>query len=224
MTNKFTLHETVIGILVGDIKEGDKFTTSSGFNAVFKDGKLSWVSQNGYVLSPVSVSTENLKEDFFLQGSSRVEISFADALDFLAMGDKVIVDVEGKGREYEVTSLSGLDEVIEKEYFADLYHSQWYVEATDEEMKVVAEVMKEVELPFTDLEEDTVSVGKKITEAEAYNIHHLYHFAKFSVAQIADKYGISTRMVYYILDGQRWEEAYNEFHIDYDIVKDDYVK
>jgi hypothetical protein len=253
--NKFLFHEVIIGIMVGDVKEGDTFTTSSGFNAVYKDGTLSWVTQGGYVGSPVAITEENISEDFYLEQKATLEkkLSFAEAMQYVAEGDEVRAVIEG--REYILTNLESVDSLIEDcEYFGDFYNADFFAKVADVdyavsvddvvdepkviylpapepvglsddelryvEQELVPQILKELE----ELGNEARQSGKKLSFAEAYNIHHQYHFVKRSVAEIADAYKVTQRMIYYVLDGTHWSEAYAVFHQEYDIVKDDYIK
>jgi hypothetical protein len=245
---QFNFHEVVIGILVGDVAEGDTFTTTSGFKAVYKDGVLSWVTQGGYVGSPVAVTAEVLDEVFYMETKFEMaEVDFKDALDFIKMGTEVLFVIEG--REYTVDSFEELDELISsKEYFEDVYNAGIYVEITQEEKAIAEQILLQVnesephvltpdEIRYIEqdlvpsilkeleeLGEESRVAGKKLSFGEAYNIHHQYHFVKRSVAEIAEGYGVSSRMIYYVLDGTHWADAYKVFHEDYDIVQEDYIK
>lgn len=216
--NKFTFHELVIGIIVGDVKDGAEFETSSGLKAIYKYGSLTWVTQSGYIGSPVVVNIESINETFTLK--TKVvdkELSFTEAMQYLAEGDTVFATIEGRG--YQLHDLEDVDSLIEnKEYFGDVYKARYTVP--------VEETVED--LPFSDEPEEAepskTRQGIKITSSEAWDILHQYNFAKKSVNQIADTYGISPRMVYYILDGTHWAVVYEDFHTEFDVVTEDYIK
>lgn len=247
MTETFTFHEVVIGIIVGDVKDGDEFVTSSGFKAVYKDGVLAWVTHGGYIGSPVAVTAENMAETFAkIKKVVEQEISFHEAVQLIDEGVTVRIDVDGS--EYFVSDFTEFDELIStKEYFEDVYNGSYFVEVdetplaipsiagegqelTEEDIRYIEQELIPAILAELGMMPEAVEVepmpetskGKKLTEADAYNIHHKYHFVKQSVTDIADEYDITPRMVYYILDGTHWFNVYEAFHTDYDIVADDY--
>lgn len=220
----FKFHEVVIGIIVGDIKEGTKFKTSTGFDAVYKNGMLSWVTSGGYIGSPVAVTQEILGETFSVPNPvTTKELTFFEAMQYIAEGDAVEVDVDG--RLYTVDCFGDLDNLLSNhEYIKDVYKAKFTVELESAEVN---------ELPFSDEPEPdtedtafakTATLGKKLGRQEAWEILNKYHFTKQSVEQLANRYEVSTRMIYYILDGTHWKDVHQLFHNDYDVVKDDYIK
>lgn len=220
---QFKFHEVVIGIIVGDIEEGTKFKTSTGFDAVYKNGMLSWVTSGGYIGSPIAVTQEILGETFSVPNPTEIkELSFFEAMQYLAEGDAVTLDM-GHG-EYKLEKLKDLDDVVTlHEYFSDIYKGRYYVELESAE-----EVL---DVPFSDEPESedtafakTAPLGRKLSKQEAWEILNKYHFTKQTVEQLANRYAVSARMIYYILDGTHWKEVHKLFHTDYDVVKDDYIK
>lgn len=146
------LDDIITGIIIEMVKDGDVFEASNGDRCIYKNGVLSWVTIEGYISTPVTVTSENIDE-----------------------------------------------------YYKKV--------SKDESSRAEVRVVKRY-----------VDCGKKLTEGDAYNIHHLYHFVKIPVAEIAKEYHISERMVYYILDGGHWADVFKKFHKDYCIVKDDYIR
>jgi len=240
----FNLLDILTGINEKVVVDGDMFETDSGSHAVYKDGALVWLTSGGYVSSIISVTDENMSEVFnFMTKGNDVKISFAEAIDFLAKGINVKIGDYGN-----INTLDDLEDVlINHEYLRDMYEMACFVddkelgvvEPVTETVKVVDKVLDletTVDLPFSDLPEPYVAPkelayqnelsqsGKKLTESDAYAILHMYHFSKFSVIYLADRYGVSTRMIYYVLDGTHWTNVHEQFHADYCLVKDDYLK
>lgn len=58
---------------------------------------------------------------------------------------------------------------------------------------------------------DPNKLGAKISAEDAFNILLGKRFFGRTVASLADEYGITTRMVYYILDGTYWSDVYDYF-------------
>lgn len=234
--DQFKLHELVIGVMVGDVSEGDEFITSSGFKAVYKDGALTWVTQAGYVGAKVAITKESLAETFTKVNGQEIEkISFVDALPLIAEGVSVTIDMGHE--QYTVNSLGELEDVIEfKEFLADLYKTPCYItlanpavakpvpfEMTADDLQYVEKelvpaILKELEAVTAD------KAGKKLSAGDAYAILHQYHFVKRSATSIADAYQVSPRMIYYIIDGTYWTEIHDTFHKEYCVVKEDYLK
>lgn len=211
---EFAFHEVVIGINVGDVEEGTEFKTSSGFHALYKNGVLRWVTNGGYVGSPVTVSKENIAEVFtVLEPEAYEKISFTDAMQYLAEGDTVSLLLEG--REYDVSNFTELDDLISNhEFFADVYKATFTVPVEK----------KAVELPFSEDEKEPEPVpdvhSKKLTHVEAYSILHAYYISKVPVIQLAFDYEVSTRMIYYILDGTNWGNVHKQFKRDLSIMQE----
>lgn len=209
----YNLADIILGIIQGKVKDGDIFESNSGFRIIYKDGVLCWLTSGGYIGSAVVINDETVNEVFNKVAYRRKRfIEFAEALELIAKGKGVTFIVEDS-REYVVDSLDALDEIIcDKEYLGDLYNATIFVE-------------DETELVETDeadgLDEDSV---RKLTKADVYNIHHLYHFVGWAVPYIAKQYNISERMVYYILKGERWQDVYKLFHDDFDVASQDYHK
>lgn len=226
-----TLVDIVSGILTGKVQDGDIFETASGHRVIYRDGVLSWMTSGGYIGSAVTV-TEDVIEEIFSKVTDEIKISFVEALPLIADGKEVrgLVD----GREYILTSLEDVDSLVtDKEYLADVYNGVFFVRDEKEkarDQKAEQSITFPVVLGFEKMEQVFAELGKalsgnskKLTGADAYNIHHLYHFVKMPVKEIADKYGVSDRMIYYVLDGTHWAEVHEQFHTDFDVVQEDYI-
>lgn len=249
---QFKFHELVIGIIVGDVKEGNTFKTSSGSKVIYKDGALAWVTQAGYLSSFVSVTKEIIEETFFLESKMTTkDLSFSEAMQYLAEGDEVTLTVEGR-RSYTLTRLEDMDDIIEdKEFFKDVYKADFTVRVEESQtttshkpigfdtanhtisydsilvntgsgtLGAVSKCNGKVD---SSLSVTSDSYSKKLTRNDAWSILHSYHFSKVPVVKLAQQYGVSDRMIYYVIDGTHWTDVHEEFHADYCMVKDDYRK
>lgn len=232
---QFKFHELVIGIIVGDVNEGDTFKTLSGSRVIFKDGMLSWVTQGGYLSTPVAITEETIEETFFLEDKVK-ELSFFEAMQYIAEGDEVTVVVEG--RPYYLSSLDDMDTLIEEnEYFQDVYKAKFttkveksniptqddsiIINTGDGTLGAVTKFNNKVDSILSGTSD---SYSKKLTRNDAWSILHSYHFSKVPVVKLAQQYGVSDRMIYYVIDGTHWTDVHEEFHADYCMVKDDYRK
>jgi hypothetical protein len=236
----YNLGDIIFAIMHGDIKEGDILESNSGFRVTYRDGVLSWLTSGGYIGSAVTITEDSLQEVFAkVKSFKEKRISFTEALPLIAEGKEVRVVVEGS-REYIISDLDDMDEMIQnREFFVDVIEADYFVEvevAEKEEkaeqslrnrltniltMPVVVDASKLDEL-FAEMSRE-LRKSKKLLPHDAYNIHHLYHFVKKPVKEIAEQYRVSERMIYYVLDGTHWAEIHEQFHRDYDLVSDDYV-
>ena len=228
----FTLLDILTGIKEKVVTDGDMFETQSGLHAIYKDGVLAWVTSGGYLASAISVTDENMSEVFnFIINNNNIKISFAEAVDLLAKGITVKIG------QHELISLDDLEDVIYKhEYLKDMYEMECFVDGSH--LEPTAEPDPEVDLPFIPNDLDVPYVapkelayqnelsqsGKKLTGSDAFSILHQYHFTKVSVIDLACRFEVSTRMIYYVIDGTHWTEVHEQFHKDYCVVKDDYIK
>jgi hypothetical protein len=228
-----TLVDIIVAIAHELVKDGDIFETSSGHRVIYRDGVLCWLTSGGYIGSAVTITDENIKETFNkVTNIKEKKISFTEALPMIAEGKEVKIVVGG--RDYIIDSFIDLDDIIEeKEFFEDVYKADCFVQVEEKnEQSKSSNLTLPIVLDMAQLDEALVEVGKvfsnvgyskKLTGADAYNIHHLYHFVKKPVKEIAEEYGVSERMIYYVLDGTHWQEVHEQFHKDYDVVTDDYV-
>lgn len=54
--------------------------------------------------------------------------------------------------------------------------------------------------------------GKKLSSNQVLTIHDLYNRQGKSVKQIAEQYGVSVRMIDYIVQGQHWTDEFEYYH------------
>lgn len=142
---EYSLSELTELISQNGLKEGDIFETTSG-KVIYYNQRLNWLSEKGYILSPLYVSEET------------TDLKYV---------------VKEKVKTFK--SEPPLDEVAVQ-----------------------------------------VSNYKKLSYDDAYKINVEYHLDnKCSALDIAERYGISDRMVYYVANGTYWSEAHEQFKTDY---------
>lgn len=215
MSDYKTLGEVVSGISSGELAEGTVFNNSLGTKAVVSGGSLLWVLENGYVSTPVSITNDTVTDVWALVSNvDLVEVTFTEALDLVAEGTKVTLETVDLER-FEVNDLVDLDQIIGGVVDLEvLYYG-----------KAFYEIPKRITAGTINAEKATaISVGKKLERADAHRIHHLKHFVGKTAESIALEFGVSTRMVYYILDGTYWNDVYKEFQADFDVAVEDYIK
>lgn len=203
---KFT--EIIDGVLSGEIKSGDEFTTANGEKAIYLDKELKWVTHNGYESTAVTVNFSNMLVSWNKVDKYRREITFSEALKILHKGIST-VSFELPHETYDVDNLGELEEIIEKhEYLYDMHEASIYVTGNPVIIKEEPAATPEVELA-------TPRKGLKLTEEDAIRIHEMYHFLGKSVVDIAEHHSVTTRMIYYILDGTHWSKVHENFSNNY---------
>lgn len=216
-----TFVELVESIFSEEVENGDVFVATDGTEIVYKDGALRYLTSGGVITSTVAVTDDNLNSLWYRKEAKPElkKVTFLEAVRYLAEERKEVSIVVHYDKEhnsngsYTVSNLYEFEELLKYEYLYDLYfNSEYYLtEAFEVEQEVEPEKSRE-------------SIGRKITAQDAYKILHQRHFLQRSVASLAEEYGITTRMVYYVLDGTYWKEVYDMFHEDFDVAIEDYRK
>ena len=118
-------------------------------------------------------------------------------------------------RDFEV-NVYGLDaEDVEAEDIDYYFSEEWLEESmVDEPEDLTVETPAEIANIFEvasaqSADPDRYSV--KISAEDAFNILVSKHYFGQPVTSLANQYGITTRMVYYILDGTHWSDVYDYF-------------
>lgn len=219
--------ELVTMTLINDEVENETvFVNKTGDRIVYIDGALRHLLRNGIVSSPVTLTNDIVSAEWHtIDAYTTVKITMGEALERLSKREPVRVIVNlNISRTIEndlgtIDSLTQLNEMIAEGIVSlyELYHqAKFCFEKKEEQPRV---------------QKDTYSVdtttpkkhsGRKLTEGEAEAILYDRHYNKKSVKDIAEKYGVTERMVYYVLDGTYWFNVWKEFHAIYDIVVDDY--
>lgn len=235
-----TLVDLAEGIFTGKYAEGDIFETGNGERASISQGALRWVTSGDYLASPVGITEETLTSGW-RKARKLVEkrITFVEALESLANGQSVTLTPDGYTSKYEVSSFMDVERLLEDDaYLEHLYrgHAVVMVEPEDEnkQTETTAESVSRVadeglvgfvsllaeigsgDKPAEDTKETEISsTGHKLDSLDALDILMQRHFAKDSVSVIAERYGITDRMVYYIIDGTYWTDVHATFHKDF---------
>lgn len=239
----FTLIDIVTGIHSGRIVEGDTFKTDSGHRVIFRNGVLAWVTSGGYIGTAVTVTEENIAESFE-KISEEKTVSFPEAMKLLAENRQIRVELEGRHyilNDLEELDALVEKEYVWELYRNGVYyvvgeqaekvepknikgiaiHNGGYIDLKNKE---VDEPLKTLGLGindkgFLELKGDgTVKIQNtkgQLDSKDAYDILHKNHVMNASVKDLAEEYNVSERMIYYVLDGTHWNDAYTEFHKRY---------
>lgn len=201
MAQTYTLTEIIAGIRSNAFINGDVLENSLGEKATIQDNSFLWLTGTGYVSTPVAITADTVTDVWRKVGAKfDKEITFAESIEFLAKGEQVQYRVNEEtidSATYTIENLGELDSLIDREYIKDLYNGKTFVSS-----KTADE---------TAVEKTTDSVGRKINEVDVRRIHELSH-AGFTAATLAERFNITVRMVYYILDGTYWNNVYKEFN------------
>lgn len=224
----YSLLEILNYISANELSDGDRIINSKGQQAVYKDGGLYWLTDSRYISNPVSITAEAFGIGWQRVGTG-LRIDFPEAMAYLYEGVEVTFTLNHS--IYKVDSIEAFEKkVMPKEYLTDVYNASIRVAVEEQEQTSVEE-----EEPFNNLKAiynkfvaNTVALedkepevaeystqGKKITGGEVIAIHKQYHEQSESVANIAKSFDISERMVYYILEGIHWKDAYKMYWAGY---------
>lgn len=201
MTQTYTLTEIIAGIRSNAFINGDVMENSLGEKATIQDNSFLWLTGTGYVSTPVAITADTVTDVWRKVGAKfDKEITFAESIEYVATGEEVKYHVNAgtnNSSVYIIDNLMELDDLISSVYVKDLYNGKTFVSS-----KTAGE---------TTVEKTADSVGRKVTEEDVRRIHELSH-AGFTAATLAERFNITVRMVYYILDGTYWNNVYKEFN------------
>lgn len=224
-----TMRLTVIAdkLAKGQLADGTAFINTAGEKVIVKDGALHWLTKNGYVSNIVGITIDNYTDVWKITSmQAQKELTFAEALAFIDKGKEVRFETQA-GEEFEVSGMVELDRALS--LFVTIGHL-YSGKAYDTEGQRVAEVKTVNEVkedgPNVDgllkafgLREHKHATGAKLTDKDVYAIHYRRYYMKDSVAKLAEIFGVTERMVYYIIDGTFWKGVYKQFHNDYDVYR-----
>lgn len=208
METEYTLQQLLEAVAKGEVKEGDTFETTSG-KVIYSDKTFSWISERGFILNPLQVSFETLYLTYRkLEGVKEIET--AEAMARLNSGKTVTLVIyypDNNKEAYILDSLEALDNVAKKLGFSTVYYQGQYF----------TDVIYEYTAPETAVDEVEAKVKnyQKLAYADAYNINVYFNEKQKSALEIAEQFGISDRMVYYIAQGRYWTEAHKQYVHDY---------
>lgn len=221
----YKLGEIADGMVKGGYGNDTSFVNTLGERIVVKDGALRWLTKNGYVSNIVGVTLDTVTDTWKREKDTGKELTFAEALELIDKGNKVHFETPA-GEKYWVRDMAQLEDLLTLFItIGHLYSSKFY---SDEGNTVVDAVNTEDTGITLELDEvkvdgllDAFNIGKdrekgaKLTEKNVYAIHFRRTFMKDSVASLAEAFGVTERMVYYILDGTYWGDVHKQFHKDY---------
>lgn len=208
METEYTLQQLLEAVAKGEVKEGDTFETTSG-KVIYSEKTFSWISERGFILNPLQVSFETLHL-IYKKLVGVKEIETAEAMTRLNCGETVTLVIyypDNNKVAYILDSLEALDNVAKKLGFSTVYYQgQYFIdviyEYTDPE-------------PAVDEVATKVKNYQKLSYADAYNINVYFNEKQKTALEIAEQYGISDRMVYYIAQGRYWADAHRQYLKDY---------
>lgn len=189
-----------LGIVLTDIAnnlliEGDILSNlDTGERAIVKDRGLYFLTFNNYISNEVPIVSGMVDAQWELEQQSIEAISLSEAIHLLAR--RVPVTTLSDDRGYY--TLRTVDE------FLDAVKAD--IDVLDNDFFTTGEKPKEE--PERD---DVTKYHKRTSETEAWGMlmdRYLFHKP---VKEIATKYAVSVRNVYYILDGTYYPKVYQRF-------------
>lgn len=178
------LYEVIMGIALGNIKDGDVVKTDTD-TLKYIDGTLVYVTEKGYISEPVVINEETMAKEYVVD-EDKEDFLFHEAIRVVNDGQAVLAPF------YSELPIKDLNDLAD---FVEWAHSCNY--SLDTINFVKAE----------DVEEPKEKRGQKITEEQAKDIYVQRHMG-VPVSSLANEYGITERMVYYILDGTYWSNVH----------------
>lgn len=178
----------------GRLKEGAVIkAVEDGSSYTFKKGNLHHLTSAGYVTSPVEVTVELTELLFIVESKEYTPVGFMEAMRLLGENQPVYVeDGSAKRLILDIESLINRDEYSSISLYEAVFENVYFKEA-------------DKAVPKTETNKH------KLTEADAYTILEAYHKLGRTVPDLAYMYDVTTRMIYYILDGTYWADVYNRY-------------
>lgn len=193
----FMFPDIVESLFIGELKDGTTFLSGNGTITVH-DNALYHLTESGYRGTVVGVTPEMFSVTWIqVVPCTEREVTFSEAVKELADGTPITLRTEHD--EYTFTKADNLREYIET------LSNEELVEIVNAKCTVLEELDTgtSVTSPRTQ--------GARITDEDAYDILVANKHHGNSVQELSDEYGISVRMVYYILDGTCWNHVYKRY-------------
>lgn len=192
----FSLGQLVLAIESGELIDGDKLTNAdTGEQVVVKDKGLYFVTFNGYISNEVPLVASMVNSDWELEDRtySLQKVDLAQALEAL-LDNVAVYNYDNKTMEV----MENLDDFItvmleyagDCELLEDFLRGDFYLK---EPLKKPSKF------------------SRKTSETEAWGMLMDKHLFGKSAQEIADKYDISVRNVYYVLDGTHYPKVKERF-------------
>lgn len=210
----YSLSEIIDGIGLHEIPEGTMFVNTMGENAVVDQGGLQWYQSKNYVGTPVTVTAEAIN-DYWKMAELQQDavLTFTEALPLIAEGRTVTL-ITGQGVNYTAKSLQDVENLITyEEKLADLYSATCVTYKT---VTVKKTEPKPENAPTRGVSNRKGRIhgavdkkqrkGIKLSEYDVTAIRASFANGVHSL-DLADRYGVSQRMIHYIVKGQSWSKT-----------------
>lgn len=194
MIEELTFDEVVKHIQDGKVREGEVLRWDSG-KMTLKEGILYHVTESNVVTTPVIITEEVLFGTFSKVPNVKTEYTLIEALEKLDAGDTIfseLIEIENEVLvSFEFNTLHEFRDTIahkQASLILPLLKAKWGV------------------LSGNHVGKDTLDghKGLKLTSNDAYDILVSYHHFNVTAKELGNIYGVSERMVYYIIDGTYW--------------------
>lgn len=193
-----TLLDLIQQVEKEEANEGDIYEGDFG-KVVVNDGGLFHLTEDNYLSEPVELTSSNIYSSYVKKKDATKEVDLNVAFELLQRNKEAIVvfdglyDIDGRPLEQELNSVQDLYKVIETTPFDTATIMQTLINSTYR------------------INTETAHRGLKINSDQAFEIHHKHRKRHVSVKALSEEYGITTRMVYYILDGTYWTTVKSYF-------------
>ncbi|MFG3611461.1 hypothetical protein [Rummeliibacillus stabekisii] len=175
----------------GEILEDQIITdVKTGDRMTFNNGSLRYVTESEYITSTVALERTLLESRFVVESRELEELTFSEALEFLRDNKSILIRFKGIENLSEITDISRLEGF----QLGNLLQYQYFIET----------------------EKRHESKGK-LSSRDAYTILNEYYRNERPVAELAAAYGVTKRMIYYILDGTYWADVNKQFKNDFNL-------
>lgn len=171
------------------VKDGSILTNEdTGERVLLRGGTMHFLTSGDYVSEEVPLSRGMIMARWSVENPKHKLIDVVEALSKVA--DGIPVKVNGK----EVTTMNAMLSEMVIAQALSLSKANGMTYAVDHKHSSPSKF------------------ARKTTETDAWAILMDSNFLGYSAEKIADKYGISLRNTYYILDGTHYEKVHQRFH------------
>ena len=210
----YSLSEIIDGIDLHEILEGTLFVNTIGEHAVVDHGGLQWYESKNYVGTPVTVTAETIN-DYWKMAELHQDavLTFIEALPLINEGRTVTLTT-AQGINYTVRSLTEVGNLITyNESLEDVYQSTCITYKT---VTVKKPEPKPGNAPTRGVSnrkgrihgavDKSQRKGQKLSQEDVTAIRAHFRHGVHSL-ELADRYGVSQRMIHYIVKGQSWSNT-----------------
>lgn len=187
------LGQVLEDIETGLIIDGDVLTNlDTNERVVLKDGNLHFLTMGGYVSNEVPLVRGMIQARWSVEEREFEEVSIAEAFEHVVNGNKIFIKTPIDSNTVENVS-DLLQEVLDPSL-----------------VKLVESGEASLYVSIDDVASS--KYARKTTETEAWAILMDRTFFDFTAEELSEKYGISLRNVYYILDGTHYKDVHDRFN------------